>query len=90
MTNGHCHGNYNVNGNVNGNGKVHHGSNGMSVTDLAGKVRDELLVASADLSIIADAIHRGELDQDALSQCANELTRVVKLLHKLVKESATN
>lgn len=76
--------------NGNGNGKPHPATNGQAVTELAGQLREELLVASADLSIIADAIHHGELDEDALNQCANELTRVVKLLHKLAKEAAVH
>jgi len=76
--------------NGNGNGKLHPGPNGLPVGELAGKVREELLVASADLSTIADAIHHGELDEDALNQCANELTRVVKLLHKLAKKAAAH
>ena len=70
------------------NGKLHTAPRQRPVAGLVVKVRDELLVASADLSLVADAIRHGEFDIEALNQCADELTRVVKLLHKLAKESA--
>jgi hypothetical protein len=74
--------------NGNGNGQLHHEAHGPSLAELAGQVREELLVASADLATIADAIHHGELDAAALNQCADELTRMVKLLHRLARAAA--